>query len=276
MKLKKILAAASICAAAVISFAAMTFQTTAQTEIAYNGPSAGAIGTGSNNNDYRVNIYNVWGNSIKDINNFVNIEKNVAVTFTVSGLGTHTANLDSAGNQISTYEAVLMGTMGINQYWDKSDDTVVNTPVPITGDGQYTTIFNIKDKVSSIDCLVLQTNIDINGLDVLNPSSAEECGLTIKIDSIVADSDTAVSGSTGVTTTTVTDNSSVTTTTSVSSYSIGETTTTGSLLNNGTSFGNSTLINSAATGDKGIASIAIAGLVITAAAGVVTQIKKKK
>ena len=274
MKLKKILASASIFVFSLVSFAAMTFQTTAQTEIAYSGPGTGAVGTGSNNNDYRVNIYNVWGNSVKDINNVVNVEKNVVVTFTVSGLGTHTANLDSSGNQISTYEAVLMGTMGINQYWDKSDDTVENEPVPITGDGQYTAVFNLKDTTSTIDCLVLQTNIDINGLDVLNPPSAEECGLTIKIDSIVADSDTAVSGSTGVTTTTVTDNSGLTTTTSISSYSIAATTTTGNL-SSGT-LGNSTLINSAATGDNGIASIAIAGLVVTAAAGVVTQIKKKK
>lgn len=56
------------------------------TEIAYTGPSEGAVSTADNGTDYRLNIYNIWGNSVEDINGAVVNEGLIEVTFTVSGL----------------------------------------------------------------------------------------------------------------------------------------------------------------------------------------------
>ncbi len=280
MSIKKILAAVSVCMAAAVSLAAMSFTTTAETDIAYTGPSAGALATGDNGTDIRLNIFNEWGNNVKDINNTVTAEKNITVTFTISGLGSHTTNVDDAGNPTTAYEAVLNGAMGGNTFWGKPDDTVTCTPVPITGDGQYTLTFPLKEATGSIECLLIQTNINMYQLDVQNPATVADCGVTIKVDSIKADADVTQSGgnntsggNTTPTTANGTQSAGGAATTTANGSTGGTVTTTAN--NSGSALGNSTQVNSASTGDKGV-TIAVAGLVITAAAAAVTQIKRKK
>jgi hypothetical protein len=76
--------------------------TVGDTAVAYNGPSAEAI---KYDGGMRCNIYNVWGNDIKDIDNAVEVPSGtvVSVTFTISGLAndaasTETTDTDDSAN----------------------------------------------------------------------------------------------------------------------------------------------------------------------------------
>lgn len=290
MNFKKFFAAAAACAVAALSTVAMTVS--AATEIAYTGQSAGAVNVDNNGTDYRLNIYNTWGNDVKDINNNVTVEKNLAVTFTISGLGSHTTNVDDNGNPTTAYEARLMGAAGANEYWGESDpskNSVSNPAVAITGDGQYTAVFNMAEPTGSIECLFLQTNINIYQLDVTNPANAAECGVTIKVDKIVADGDaTTTGGDTQDPTQAPSDNSgnnnqaatqapaNNNNNNNAQAATQAANNTSGST-SGGAVLGNSTQTNSATTGDAGVAA-AVAGLVITAgigAAAVAMRSRKK-
>ncbi|MGN1086158.1 MAG: hypothetical protein ACI4Q5_03900 [Porcipelethomonas sp.] len=290
MNFKKFFAAAAACAVAALSTVAMTVS--AATEIAYTGPSAGAVNVDNNGNDYRLNIYNVWGNDVKDINNNVTVEKNIAVTFTISGLGSHTTNVDDNGNPTTAYEARLMGAAGGNEYWGESDpskNSVSNPAVAITGDGQYTAVFNMAEPTGSIECLFLQTNINIYQLDVVQPASAAECGITVKVDKIVADGDTTTTGgdtqdSTQAPSDNSGNNNQAATQAPANNNNNNNAQAATQAANNtsgstsgGAVLGNSTQTNSATTGDAGVAA-AVAGLVITAgigAAAVAMRSRKK-
>lgn len=291
MNFKKFFAAAAACAVAAFSTVAMTVS--AATEIAYTGPSAGAVGTGNEGTNYRINIYNTWGNNVTDINNTVVAEKNITVTFTVEGLGSHKNNVDDAGNPTSSYEAVLGGAAGATVYHpgSTSGNTVENTPVPITGDGQYTAVFTLNEPTGTIECLYIQTNINIYQLDVADPKGAEDCGLTVKIDKIVADADASTTGGdTQDPTQAPSDNNNQNATQAPANNNNNNTQTQAQQQNNNTNnstnngstsggavLGNSTQTNSASTGDAGVAA-AVAGLVITAgigAAAVAMRSRKK-
>jgi hypothetical protein len=65
------------------------------TEIAYNGPSAGAYVNEKSN--LRLNIYNVWGNDVKDIPFDFNVESEIVVNFTITGLDGDATIGDSDG-----------------------------------------------------------------------------------------------------------------------------------------------------------------------------------
>lgn len=288
MNFKKFFAAAAACAVAALSTVAMNVS--AATEIAYTGPSAGAVNVDNNGNDYRFNIYNVWGNDVKDINNNVTVEKNLAVTFTISGLGSHTTNVDDNGNPTTAYEARLMGAAGANEYWGESDpskNSVSNPAVSIKGDGQYTAVFNMAEPTGSIECLILQTNINIYQLDVTNPASAAECGITVKVDKIVADGDTTTTGGdTQDPTQAPSDNSgnnnqaatqapaNNNNNNNAQAATQAANNTSGST-SGGAVLGNSTQTNSATTGDAGVAA-AVAGLVITAGIGAAAVAMKSR
>ena len=247
-----------------------------------------SVNVDNNGNDYRFNIYNVWGNDVKDINNNVTVEKNLAVTFTISGLGSHTTNVDDNGNPTTAYEARLMGAAGANEYWGESDpskNSVSNPAVSIKGDGQYTAVFNMAEPTGSIECLILQTNINIYQLDVTNPASAAECGITVKVDKIVADGDTTTTGGdTQDPTQAPSDNSGnnnqAATQAPANNNNNAQAATqaannTSGLTSGGAVLGNSTQTNSATTGDAGVAA-AVAGLVITAGIGAAAVAMKSR
>lgn len=61
-----------------------------ETEIAYTGPSDGAFSKENDGTSLRMNIFNEWGNSVRDISNKptggINDGDMISVTFTVSGI----------------------------------------------------------------------------------------------------------------------------------------------------------------------------------------------
>ncbi len=281
MNFKKFFAAAAACAVAAFSSVAMTVSAA---EVAYTGPSAGALSVDNNGTDVRMNIFNEWGNDVRDINNQVVAEKNILVTFTISGLNGRTSNVDDAGNPTTAYEARLMGQAGSNQFWAEGDsaNTAENKPVAITGDGQYTAEVVLSEATGSIECLLLQTNINFYQL-AENPADVAASGVNITIDKIEVDADATTAPSTDSTTdntsSSTTDNTSSSTTDNTSSSTTGGTTNsttsgatggstagTTSSSSNGAILGSSTQVNSTTTGDAGIA-VAVAGLAVAAGVG---------
>ena len=281
MNFKKFFAAAAACAVAAFSSVAMTVSAA---EVAYTGPSAGALSTDNNGTDVRMNIFNEWGNEVRDINNQVVAEKNIVVTFTISGLNGRTSNVDDAGNPTTAYEAYLMGQAGANQFWGVGKDgtNCDNKPVAITGDGQYTAEFALAEATGSIECLFVQTNINFYQL-AENPADVAASGVSIKIDKIEVDADATTAPPTNSTTdstsSSTTDNTSSSTTDNTSSSTTGGTTNsttsgatggstagTTSSSSNGAILGSSTQVNSTTTGDAGIA-VAVVGLAVAAGVG---------
>jgi len=83
-------------------------------EVAYTGPSAGAYVFNDDGTTIRLNVYNVWGNDVKDIDFNFTVEQSVKVNFTVDGLS------EAMGNTGDT-TTVTNG----------SDETTVTTKVNI-------------------------------------------------------------------------------------------------------------------------------------------------
>lgn len=73
--------------------------------IAYTGPSEGAYRTGDDGNCIRLNIYNVWGNDVQDIDFNFTAEKNVTVDFNVSGLSAAIQKANGGGEEETTTAA---------------------------------------------------------------------------------------------------------------------------------------------------------------------------
>ncbi|MBR1592131.1 MAG: dockerin type I repeat-containing protein [Ruminococcus sp.] len=119
----------------------------------------------STNNDgvsLRRNIYNIWGSL--DYNNFVEdieydnvIIDHIAVDFTVSGIGSDSELVKDDGT-VEPFCAWLCGSVGTNSLWklEEAGDGAAR----ITGDGDYTVVWNIDDASESVECLILQTNIN--------------------------------------------------------------------------------------------------------------------
>ena len=119
----------------------------------------------STNNDgisLRRNIYNIWGTL--DYNNFVEdieydnvIIDHIIVDFTVSGIGKDSELVKSDGTK-EPYYAWLCGSVGTNSQWTLED--AGGGAARINGDGDYTVVWDIKDASESVECLILQTNIN--------------------------------------------------------------------------------------------------------------------
>ena len=157
MKMKKIIAAIAASAVSMTALAAVSLSAFAEeTTISYTGPSTGAYKV--EGTDLRVNIWNTWGNDIKDLDTDAhNCSEWVKVDFTVSGLNGQTTNKDTSGANTDSYYAYLGGAIGANAARHDRDaaeaagDSVVN----ITGDGQYTATFNLAEPADTILCLYL-------------------------------------------------------------------------------------------------------------------------
>lgn len=290
MNFKKFFAAVAACAVAAFSSVAMTVSAA---EVAYTGPSAGALAVDNNGTDVRMNIFNEWGNEVRDISNQVVAEKNILVTFTISGLNGRTSNVDDAGNPTTAYEARLMGAAGTNQFWaeGESKNNSENKPVAITGDGQYTAEVVLGEPTASIECLLLQTNINFYQL-AENPATVADSGVNIKIDKVETDgtaptggdttpSDSNTDSNTDSTNSDTNSTNSNTTggtsnnTTSNSTSGATNTNSTNSNSSGGAILGSSTNVNSTTTGDAGIA-IAVAGLVVAAGVGTAAVVLRNK
>lgn len=107
-KLKRIIASASAAAMAASALLAAVPASAAsvEKEIAYTGPSDGALAFENDGSSLRMNIFNEWGIDIKDIENKGDFSEKISVTFTVSGLGENSANIAEDGTE-TPYEAFL-------------------------------------------------------------------------------------------------------------------------------------------------------------------------
>ena len=168
-KLTALLAATTLSA---VTFAGMsvTSANAAEKTIAYT-QSEGSLSTDNDGVSLRRNIYNVWTSpQIEDINGSTTVEEYIAVDFTVSGIGDASA-LDDG----SQFYAWIAGSVGTNSQWTLAD--AGDNITAINGDGDYTVTMPLADPSASIECLILQTNINIYafGGDV----SATTANLTI-------------------------------------------------------------------------------------------------
>ncbi len=99
----------------------------------------------------RLNLRNVWNGSCEDVPQDVACSGFLSVTFTISGLGKLTA----------PYTVSLLGTAGDLTFWNHPSDTAVAGTVHVTRDGTYNVQTILPHAVSTIDCLLLATNINL-------------------------------------------------------------------------------------------------------------------
>lgn len=155
---KKSIAVLAAACMSMTAFSAMTFSVNAA-EVAYTGPSEGALATNDDGTTLRLNLYNIWGNSIEDIDPATAIESSISVNFTISGLGDATCNINEDGTEGDAFYAALCGSIGTNGCWTADDAAFA--PVAIEGDGTYTVTWELAEPSGTIDCLMISTNINI-------------------------------------------------------------------------------------------------------------------
>ncbi|MBR6385537.1 MAG: hypothetical protein IKS03_05390 [Ruminococcus sp.] len=277
MKMKKIIAALAASAVSLTALASVSLSGfAAETDINYTGPSTGAYK--NENNNLRVNIWNTWGNDIKDLDtNAYNCSEWVKVDFTITGLGNQLTNKNTDGTNSDSYYAFLGGSIGANaQRFTKEDaESVGDSVVDITGDGSYTATFNLAEAADTILCLYLETNINPFNREGFANDDPSTTGINIKIDRVytVAPEESAE--------TTTTDASAVTTTTDASADNAATTTTTttskdssskSSSSSSSKSGSSTTTEKSAQTGDAGVGA-AVAAVSVAAAAAFVARKK---
>lgn len=265
MKMRNMVAAMTAVAFSAISCVAMS-ASAAVTEIPYTGPSAGALATENNGTDLRLNIFNEWGNEVRDINNATACEDNVTVTFTVSGIGTNSANTNEDGTAGEPYKAWLSGTIGTNECWDSASPAYA--PVAITGDGQYTATFALAEAADTVLCLIVSTNINLYNYG----TSVADCGVNITIDKITTgteDAPTEAPTEAPTTEAPAETTAAPATTTAAGTTAAGSTTAAATT----TAATTSSTTTNANTGDNGIA-IALAALGTAGAVAIVSRKRK--
>jgi len=160
-KIAAVTAAFSLCAVSFASLAASA----AEKMIDYTANSELALG--DEGNVLRRNIYNVWGNSVEDIDAETPVSGYIKINFTISGIGSDTSRKDAEkltkydANGSADYIAFIGGAAGGNtarhSITGASDGT--DEYISITGDGTYDVTWTLTEPSSNIQCLYLQTNI---------------------------------------------------------------------------------------------------------------------
>lgn len=210
MKMNKILAAMAATVVSVSSMAVMSLSASAaEKTIAYTDGGIASMGKDNDGISVRKNIYNTWGNNVTDIDSANPVNKYITVDFTVSGIGDKSTNYDEAGNATDAFFVYLAGSVGTNGSWNKADDTCPCDHVAITGDGDYSVTWNLNEGSDTIDCLILQSNINMYGFEGTDETYH---GINFTINSIKTD-DGAGDSTEAPTTTTAADNNSTATTT---------------------------------------------------------------
>lgn len=108
-------------------------------EVAYTGPSAGAYVFNDDGSTIRLNVYNVWGNDVKDIDFNFNVEQSIKVNFTVDGLteamgnGGDTTTVTSGGDETTVTTKVNIGDSNGSIETTKAT-TTKKTDSPATSD----------------------------------------------------------------------------------------------------------------------------------------------
>ena len=220
------------------------------------------MNTNDDGSTARLNIYNIWGNDVEDIDPNQAIIDYIEVTFTISGLGSKSCNVNEDGSDADPYVMNLVGTIGENEFWEAGAAGTVN----ITGDGQYTVRTDIATPADTVLCLVLSSNINFYQLKD-GVTSIADSGLNITVDSIKTGDEGGSEGGDTTTTTTGTGDGSTTTTTTKKNNS-------GSSSN---SSSNKTTSTVSKTADAGVVAIVVgAAAAASLAAGALTIRKKRK
>ncbi len=304
MKLKNILAAAAAVAFCTVSFASVAANAGEVKTI--DCSNASALGLGDEGNALRRNIYNVWGNSVEDMDPNTPVSEYITIEFTISGIGTDSARKDAStstkyDSNGGNYCAFIGGSIaGVSRHSiSGSDPTTEYTP--ISGDGTYTVTWTLDSPSENISCLYLQTNIDFTEyVAEADRETAEKekntaaSGITITINSITSvepdkeeeTSETSAEDSESQTTTTTAadsngnnnsnnnnnnnNNSSTTTTTAKS------TTTTAAAKSSSTSTTAATSATTVSDTPTGDTSGVVAVAVVLTAAGAAAVISRKK
>lgn len=177
--------AAALAATAMFSAVSVSAAEMVEKEIEYTGPSEKAYALENDGKSLRLNLYNEWstGQETADIAKTGSFQEKIAVTFTVEGLGTDSANINEDGEEVP-FEAFLSGAVGADSYWgpEADDNTVENESVAIEGDGTYTAEFLLNDPADTILCLILSTNI--NAYQYAETGVPADTGITFSVDSV--------------------------------------------------------------------------------------------
>lgn len=178
MKMKKIFAALAAAAVSAASFATMTFGSAnaAVTEIPYT-QSEGSLSTDNDGRSVRRNIFNIWTTpKTQDIAQATEIVNNVTVNFTVEGL-----------NDGDVANAWIAGSIAGASVWTLAD--AGDNAIEINGNGDYTVSWLVPSDSSTVDCLILQT--DINYFSYGDFATLEGSGINLTINSITTGVDDA-------------------------------------------------------------------------------------
>lgn len=127
-----------------------------------------AVEVGDNGVSLRKNIYNVWGNEVTDIDGNTAVDNYVKVVFELSGIGEDSANITYGDDGTITSEepfyAYLGGSIaGQSRHQSNYDsgDIPDDEITALNGDGEYEVIWNLDWGSENIDCLYVQTNINV-------------------------------------------------------------------------------------------------------------------
>jgi len=261
MKMKKILATLAASAVSVSALAAMSLTSNAaETEIAYT-QSEGSLSTDNDGVSLRRNIYNTWGNSVTDINNEGTWEDNITIEFTISGIGDASALEDG-----TEFIGWVAGQAGNTQFW-KEGDAGYN-PVKITGDGTYTASAPLTEASATVDCLILQTNINLYAFG----EGLENTTANITINKITTGEKEETPADDTTTTTTTAPAAAAGTTTTTTAAAAGGTTTTTKAAAAAAGTTTAAAQAAAATGDAGVGVVVAA----VAVAGAAAYVSRKK
>ena len=261
MKMRNMIAAVAAMAVSAVALVALP-ASAAETNITYNGPSAGSLATDNDGVSLRRNILNVWTDpSISDMDEMTAVVDHITVTFTVSGLGTDSVKTNQDGTEEPLY-AWLAGQVGTNSaVWTMAN--AGDAKVPITGDGTYTVSMNLAEASESVQCLILQTNINFYAYG----NSIEASGLSLDVTSITTDD-----GGAGDTTEATTEASTTEATTEATTTAANETTASTTTTNNSTTAKNdSTTAKNESTTAKSASTTAKNDTATTAAAETTTN-----
>lgn len=123
----------------------------------------------------RLNLRNVWNGNCEDVPQAVACSDFINVTFTISGLGKLT----------DPYTISLLGTAGDLTFWNDASDTATAGTVHVSRDGTYNVRTILPHAVSTMDCLLLATNINL--YQYAESGTVADAGISITVQQITTE-----------------------------------------------------------------------------------------
>lgn len=181
MNMKKFIA--GFASAVVAASAAMAVSASAAERTVEYTQSAASKSTDDAGVCLRANIYNIWTSSaVEDMKNTGGFNDEIVVNFTVSGIGDDSVKVNDDKTTEPLY-AYLGGQIGGNPSRHKYDEIPADEIVAINGDGDYTAVYKLGQGSETVECLYLQTNINIFAYG----TGLAETSANITINSITTD-----------------------------------------------------------------------------------------